>query len=213
MVLKKIVECPIKTHFWTVISFLTWCMLVQNNDITPAPSQNYTWHPLTNKLYSCNCWYCFVVFKYRVLKWQFSLPLPEKNVQFPGLNFLLFSTWIPLHPLNLICTLLISWLLPSVTLTYTCSSHSKCRSSCPFSIDLFDPNTESNSEAILNVSSYNIFFRWLIISTSPKPQIGGQPLFGRPQLLIEYILSYPPYGRPFLQPQPEDVPCGGDRDS
>jgi hypothetical protein len=37
-------------------------------------------------------------------------------------------------------------------------------------------------------------------------------LIGRPRLLIQYILSYPPYWRPFLHPQPEDAPCRGDRD-
>jgi len=51
-----------------------------------------------------------------------------------------------------------------------------------------------------------------IISTSPNPQAGGQPLVGRLRLLIQFIRSYPPYRRPFLYPQPEDAPCRGDRD-
>jgi len=29
-------------------------MRIQNNDITPATSQNYIRHPITNKLYSLN---------------------------------------------------------------------------------------------------------------------------------------------------------------
>jgi hypothetical protein len=37
------------------------------------------------------------------------------------------------------------------------------------------------------------------------------PLFGCPRLLIQYI-QYPPYWRPFLHPQPADVPWRGDRD-
>jgi hypothetical protein len=44
------------------------------------------------------------------------------------------------------------------------------------------------------------------------PQAGGPPLVGCPQLLIEYIHSYPPYWRPFLHPQPEGVLCHGKRD-
>ena len=51
-----------------------------------------------------------------------------------------------------------------------------------------------------------------VVSTSPNPQAGGQPLVGCPRLLIQFIRSYPPYPRPFLHPQPEDAPCRGDRD-
>jgi len=51
-----------------------------------------------------------------------------------------------------------------------------------------------------------------VVSTSPNPQAGGPPLVGCPRLLIQFIRSYPPYRRPFLYPQPEDVPCRGDRD-
>ena len=28
---------------------------IQNNNITPETSQNYKWHPITNKLYSVHC--------------------------------------------------------------------------------------------------------------------------------------------------------------
>jgi hypothetical protein len=42
-----------------------------------------------------------------------------------------------------------------------------------------------------------------------KTHFYGEELF--PPLLIQYICSYPPYWRPFLHPQPEDVPCCGDR--
>ena len=45
----------------------------------------------------------------------------------------------------------------------------------------------------------------------PTPQ-AGPPLVGCPRLLIQYIRSYPPTWRPFLHPQPVDVPCRGDRD-
>ena len=57
-----------------------------------------------------------------------------------------------------------------------------------------------------------LFLWWGIVSTSPNPQAGGRPLVSCPQLLIQYIRSCSPYGRPFLDPQPEDVPCRGDRD-
>jgi hypothetical protein len=46
-----------------------------------------------------------------------------------------------------------------------------------------------------------------------QPQAGVLPLVGYPQLLIQYICSYPPYWRLFLHPWPEDVPCLGDRDT
>jgi len=30
-------------------------MHIQKNDITPATSHNYMWHPIANKLHSLNC--------------------------------------------------------------------------------------------------------------------------------------------------------------
>jgi len=50
------------------------------------------------------------------------------------------------------------------------------------------------------------------VSTPPNPQAGGPLLVGCPRLLIQFIRSYPPYRRPFLYPQPEDVSCRGPRD-
>jgi len=48
---------------------------------------------------------------------------------------------------------------------------------------------------------------------APRPSRNWGPLLvGCPQLLIQYIRRYPPYGTPFLHPQPEDAPCRGDRD-
>jgi len=38
-------------------------MHIQNNDITPANSQTYIWHPITNKLYYLSCWYYSVMYK------------------------------------------------------------------------------------------------------------------------------------------------------
>jgi hypothetical protein len=34
---------------------------------------------------------------------------------------------------------------------------------------------------------------WGVVSPPPNPQAGGPPTFGCPRLLIQYILSYPPY--------------------
>jgi hypothetical protein len=55
------------------------------------------------------------------------------------------------------------------------------------------------------------FVRWGVVSTSPNPQAGGPPHVGCLLLLIQYFLSYLPYWRPFLHPQPEDAPLRGDR--
>ena len=54
--------------------------------------------------------------------------------------------------------------------------------------------------------------RWGVVSTSSNRQAGRPPVVGCPRLLIQYIRCYHPYRRPFLHPQPEDVPCCGDRD-
>ena len=56
-----------------------------------------------------------------------------------------------------------------------------------------------------------MFLRWGVVSTSPNPQAGGPPLVGYPRLFIQYMRSYPPYCRPFLQPEHEDAPCRSDR--
>jgi len=69
--------------------------------------------------------------------------------------------------------------------------------------------TNKNS---IHYSQQSQFLRWGVVNTSPNPQAGGPPLVGCPRLLIEYIRSYPPHWRLFLQPQPEDAPCCGDRD-
>jgi hypothetical protein len=45
-----------------------------------------------------------------------------------------------------------------------------------------------------------------------QPQATGLLLIGCPRLIIQYILSNPQYWRLYLQPQPEDAPCRGDRD-
>ena len=55
-------------------------------------------------------------------------------------------------------------------------------------------------------------FRGRVAGTSPNTQAGGPALVGYPRMLIQYIRSYCPYWRPFLNPQPEDAPCRGDGD-
>ena len=63
----------------------------------------------------------------------------------------------------------------------------------------------------MNVSCLDMFLQRGFVSTSPKTLAGGTPLVGCPRLLIQFIRSYPPYCRPFLCPQPEDMPCRGDK--
>jgi hypothetical protein len=53
--------------------------------------------------------------------------------------------------------------------------------------------------------------RWEVVNTSSNFQVGWQPLVCCPRLLIQYIRNYTPYWRPFLHPQPMDVPCSGNR--
>ena len=57
-----------------------------------------------------------------------------------------------------------------------------------------------------------IFLQGRFVRTSPNPQVGVPPLVSCPRLLIQFIRSYPPYRRPILYPQPEDMPWRGDRD-
>ena len=57
----------------------------------------------------------------------------------------------------------------------------------------------------------NITFLRPGVITSTNPQPAGPHRFGCPRLLIQYIRSYPPYWRPFLQPQLEGAPYRFDR--
>ena len=78
--------------------------------------------------------------------------------------------------------------------------HSQVPATCP------NLSRQSRFEALsVNISLQCMFLRWGAVSTSPKPQAGGPTLVGCPRLLIQYIRSYPPYWRPFLHPQPEEV--------
>jgi len=67
---------PHKTIFWLITLFLTRCMHIYNNNITPATSQQYIWQPIANKLYSLHCWYYSTVYKKPVPIWWFSFPFP-----------------------------------------------------------------------------------------------------------------------------------------
>jgi hypothetical protein len=64
---------------------------------------------------------------------------------------------------------------------------------------------------LLKLRNKASFLRRGVVNTSPNPQARGPPLVGCPRLLIQSIHIYPPYCRPYLHPQPEDVPCRGDR--
>ena len=72
----------------------------------------------------------------------------------------------------------------------------------------------SRSEAFfVNDSKHDTSLQRGVVSTSPNPQDGGQPLVGCPRLFIQYIRGYPPYWRPFLLLQTENAPCRGDRNT
>ena len=57
-----------------------------------------------------------------------------------------------------------------------------------------------------------LYVQCKVVGTSSNPQAGGSPLVGDPQLLIQYIHSYPPYWRQFLHLHPQDAACHGNRD-
>jgi hypothetical protein len=70
---------------------------------------------------------------------------------------------------------------------------------------------ESRSQAFVNGSHHDTLLR-RGVSTSPNPHNGAPFHVGCLQPLVQYLLSYPPYWRPLLHPQPEDAPYHGDRD-
>ena len=66
--------------------------------------------------------------------------------------------------------------------------------------------------AHVHISKSSKFLRCGIFSTSSKTKTVVPPVVGSPRLLIQYIRCYPPFWRPFLLPQPDDVRCRGYRD-
>jgi len=62
------------------------------------------------------------------------------------------------------------------------------------------------------VNLKEIVWKDVVVSHSSIPQAGGPPLIGCLRLFIQYIRSNPPLseGR-LLHPQPEGVPCRGNK--
>jgi hypothetical protein len=46
-----------------------------------------------------------------------------------------------------------------------------------------------------------LFYGEEFLAPRPTPKLEDHPLSHYPQLLIQYIRSYPPYWKPFLHPQ------------
>ena len=70
-------------------------MHIQNNDITPATSQNYIWHPITKKLYTLTAdtvrWctkilfpidFRFLSIKKNTIPWSYSAPFVPPNTPY-----------------------------------------------------------------------------------------------------------------------------------
>jgi hypothetical protein len=51
---------------------------------------------------------------------------------------------------------------------------------------------ESISEALVDTSQKNMFYGWRLLAPHLTPKLEGHPV-GSPQLLIQYVRSYPPY--------------------
>jgi hypothetical protein len=75
----------------------------------------------------------------------------------------------------------------------------------------FVPKYQSRPESSVHISQQASFYGENLLSPRPTPNLGGPPLAGCPQLLIQYIRSYPLYWKLFFHPQQEDAPCHGER--
>jgi len=101
-----------KTVFWIITFFLTRCMYIQSNDITPTTSQSYVWSPITNKLYSFNCRYYSVLYKQSFAQLMVVVLFSKvKSINPCSYSFPFVPANIPVHPINRIYSLLIPWLL------------------------------------------------------------------------------------------------------
>jgi hypothetical protein len=77
----------------------------------------------------------------------------------------------------------------------------------PLSIVYVTPNDHSKSEALWNGK----ILWWGVFSTSPNPRLVDHPLLAVWNCLFDIFAAAIHIWRPFLQPQPENTPCLGDR--
>ena len=201
----------IKSVFWIITFLLIWCMPIHSNDITPATSQNYIWHPLTNTLYSLNCWH---------ILWCTKLLFPVDDFRFLSHRKKLHSPYVTEHSLSHL-----TFCIPTTCNLYLANSlatvfsdpdlyrslHSTYQISCSFPLLRLYRRFIPSPRQLWTFRNMTIFFlRWGAVNTSTNPQAGGPLLVCYPWLLIQYIHSSTPYLKPFFHPQPEDAPCRGD---
>ena len=104
--IKNLLKLPIKTVFWIITFLFTCCIHIQNNDATPATSQDYIWHPIATKL---NCWYYSVVYKKSCSQVMIFVFFSIEQIIIPCSYCAVIVP--PAHPVNVIYILLIPWLL------------------------------------------------------------------------------------------------------
>ena len=75
----------------------SWCLSIQNSDITPATSQNHIWYPIANKLYSLNCWYYSVVCKKSCSQMMIFFSLFHRKCKIPWSSSACFIVLNPLY--------------------------------------------------------------------------------------------------------------------
>jgi hypothetical protein len=92
---------------------------------------------------------------------------------------------------------LLSFRLPNITFLFHCLRHAKGSVQPPGTCVHF-----ITRPVLMVRNCYHL----------TQPQVGRPPTVSCLRLLIQYIHSYPPYWRPFLHPQPEDIPHRGDKD-
>jgi hypothetical protein len=142
--------------------------------LTPATSQNYIWHPITNKLYSLNCWYCSVVYKNSVLNWWFSFLFhKKKNINLCSYSVLLASpksctpTRSNLYHVNSLATVINE---PDPYGLFSCH--------VPNPISLFNsmPNDQSRPEVQVSFRNQAIFRVRICCHLARPPKLGDHRL-------------------------------------
>jgi hypothetical protein len=81
--------------------------------------------------------------------------------------------------------------------------HLQVSTTCPYP----EPGTRLSLKSVCNRINFS---SEELLAPRPTPKLENHPLSDARHCLFN-IRSYPPYWRPFLHMQPEDMPCHGDR--
>ena len=191
-------------------------MHIPNNDIAPATSHNCVWHPITNKVFSLNCWHYSLIYK-RTCSHLIIFPSLTAGNKPPCCYSPTLSHPTPCTRTNSIYVLLIPLLL-LLQLNPICkvSLQSTYQISCPFSSAQVVPKDQSRYKARVPFRTKARFYVEELLAPRPNPQLEDHPLssfrdcfsiFSQQHTKLDTVPRSSPWGRAVPCWQGPALPC------